>query len=159
MQYVLHYAFILGSIFLLHDPITKRFSRTLVVDYVKVFYPPEGGPSYRWSPMGSQFDLFLSYIYPKRSFFNLNLQTVSGHFWPQNFFIPRRWSYWNAPYGVPFESLSLLYLPLSELFWPSIYRRYLLIFDPPDFLSPGGGATVMLPTGSHLSLFLFYIYP
>ena len=55
-------------------------------------------------------------------------------------------------------SLFLFYIPLGELFWVSIYWRFLLIFDPRDFLSPGGctqrSGTLM---GSPLILFLFYI--
>jgi len=49
--------------------------------------------------------------------------------------VPRRvdLTQWS-PYGVPFESLSVLYHPLRKLFWVSICRRYLLIFDPKNLL-------------------------
>ena len=39
--------------------------------------------------------------------------------------------------GFPL-SLFLLYIPLGELVWVSIYLRFVLIFDPWNFLSPGG---------------------
>ena len=63
------------------------------------------------------------------------------------------------PYGVPFESLYFLYLTLSELFWFQIPYGESAFFVALDFLSPVVGATVMLPMGSHLSLFSFYILP
>ena len=37
-------------------------------------------------PMESQFDFFLLYFSPRKSFFDFNLQAVSAHFWPQYFF-------------------------------------------------------------------------
>ena len=94
------------------------------------FNPPEvdhplGGP------YGSQFDLFLSYILPKRTFFYFKLRATSAHFWHLKFFIPRRvdLTQWS-PYGIPFESLSLVYPPrwsflgfnlpaVSAHFWPA----------------------------------------
>ena len=36
----------------------------------------------------------------------------------------------RSTYGVPIRSLSLLYFPVGNIFWVSIYCRFLLIFDP-----------------------------
>ena len=45
--------------------------------------------------------------------------------------------------------------PLENVFWTSIYKRYLLIFDLSIFLSPGGGP-LWSPMGSQFDLFLVY---
>ena len=88
--------------------------------------------------MGSPLSLFLFYILPKWTFLGLSLRAVSAHFWPLRFFIPRRvyLTQWY-PYGVPFESLSLLYPPrwtflgfnlqtVSAHFWPP---RFFILTD------------------------------
>ena len=85
-------------------------------------------------PLGLQFDLFL-------------------------FYPPEVGATVMLPYGVPFESLSLLYLTLSEVFSPSICTKYLLIFDPAIFYPPEVGATVMPPYGVPFESLLFYILP
>ena len=42
-------------------------------------------------------------------------------------------------------------------FWVSIYRRNLPVFDPQNFLSPGGWPTKWDPKGSQFEIFQFYI--
>ena len=67
---------------------------------------------------------------------------VIGLFWPRFFF--------NPPMGGPTyvfplwdpNLISFFLISLSKLFWVSIYWRFLLIFDPCDFLSPGGWTNV-----------------
>merc|ERR1712030_85392 len=56
------------------------------------------------------------------------------------FFIPRCGSYVMLPYGVPFDSLSFLYLTSGHFFDFKTNRVYRL-FWPSDFLSPGGGVS------------------
>ena len=58
-------------------------------------------------------------------------------------------------------SLFMFYIfPLETLFWPSIYRRFLLIFDPPNFLSPGGGSYWNAPARGPIWVsFSFISYP
>ena len=63
------------------------------------------------------------------------------------------------PKGVPFDSL-IIYIGgwgwTFLIFFPYGESAF---FSTQNFLSPAAGATEMLPTGSHLSLFLFYILP
>ena len=80
---------------------------------------------------GTNLILLLFYIFPRGFFFDFNLRATSAHFWHLKFFIPRRvdLTQWS-PYGVPFESLSLVYPPrwtflafnllnVSAHFWPA----------------------------------------
>ena len=41
----------------------------------------------QWSPMVSQFDLLLSYVFPYEKFFYFNLRKDFRHFWPLFFFL------------------------------------------------------------------------
>ena len=102
-----------GSFSVLKNPL--KFPETILC--WRYFLSPEGVPSFWWSPMGSQFDPFLSYIRPRKHFFDFNLRTVIRHFWPQKFFIPRRWTLKGPPMGSQFESFSVLYLTLETFFW------------------------------------------
>ena len=54
--------------------------------------------------------------------------------WRDKSFIPRGGISSGIPYGVPFDSLSFLYLTPNTLFLISIYPSFLAIFDPRDFL-------------------------
>ena len=74
--------------------------------------------------MGSHLSLFLFYILPRWTFLGFILQAVIVLFGRPRFFIPRRWylTQWY-PYGVPFQSLSVLFLPLEKDQWSVNHSR------------------------------------
>ena len=84
--------------------------------------------------MGSHLILFLFYILPQKFFFDLKFEPGNRPFFRPRFFIPRGGISSGIPYGVPFDSLSFLYLTPNTLFLISIYPGILAIFDPRDFL-------------------------
>jgi len=55
--------------------------------------------------------------------------------------IPRCGSYEMLPYGVPFDSLSFLYLTSGHFFDFKNLACLSRFFDPSNFLSPGGGVS------------------
>ena len=71
------------------------------------------------TPTGSQFEIFLFYVdeeYLSRElFFDFKITLLGWHFFSEIFY-PRCGSYEMLPYGVPFDSLSFLYLTSGHFF-------------------------------------------
>ena len=63
------------------------------------------------------------------------------------------------PYGVPFDSLSFLYLTSGHFFDFKNQLGLLPFLTPPIFYPPLRELMKCSPMGSHLILFLFYIFP
>ena len=96
---------------------------------------------------------------PRKSFYHFSLLAVSAHFWPLFFLIPRRGELACTLSGSQFDDLSFLYPPPRKLFWVSVYKRYLLIFDLWNCFFLGGWTNGYgPPMGSQFDLFLFYIW-
>ena len=92
------------------------FSSRHGVPGVPASFIPRGGSQWNaplWGPIWFSF-FFISY--PISVFLISKTPTRRGLFWPLQFFIPRCGSYAMLPYGVPFDSLSFLYLPSSHFF-------------------------------------------
>ena len=134
----------------------------------RMFYPPEGlcraeperGPivfTYIFlCRKGSQFDLFLLYIYIGNLFLIFILELVIGVFWPPKSFIPRRGELACSPSGSQFDSLSLLYL-LRGFFFDFHFRAGNRPFLTPKIFYPPEVTNVVVPKGSQFDLFQFYI--
>ena len=106
--------------------------------------------------MGSQFDLFLSYIFPYKTFFELKLRAVFCHFWPQDFFIPLRVNLLSS-FGVPIWPLSVLHHPL--LFWVQFTASFCSFFTPKIVYRLTMDLSKDLLWATNLILFRFYIFP
>ena len=63
------------------------------------------------------------------------------------------------PYGVPFESTSLLYLTLSDFFYLQFTSVVCSFLTPPIFYLPEGDPQKGPTKGYQFDLFLFYIFP
>ena len=95
-------------------PGTKNY--LLVLYQVQILYPPK-----RDHPLGDPLAVPFEYLFfLYYDFFSSYRKKVLS---------PGGVATEMLPYGVPFESLSLLYLTLRNFFWLSIYSRYLQIFD------------------------------
>ena len=95
-------------------PGTKNF--LLVLYQLQILYPPK-----RDHPLGDPLAVPFEYL------FFLYYEFFSSY--RKKVLSPGGVATEMLPYGVPFESLSLLYLTLRNFFWLSIYSRYLQIFD------------------------------
>ena len=108
----------------------------------EIFYPPEG-EHFIAPQVVPIWDLSVLYLH-RELFFGFQITPCNRPFLTREIFYPPEvGATVMLPYGVPFESLSLLYLTLSDVFSTSIYTRYLLIFDPWNFLSPVAGPSLV----------------
>ena len=84
--------------------------------------------------MGSQFDLFLFYIWSLENFLPLQFTGGICSFFTHAFFYPPEVDHlWWSPMGSRYEILFVLFLPL-DFFFHIFKGRYQLIFDPANFL-------------------------
>ena len=96
-------------------------------------------------PMGSQIDLCL-FIFPSENFFGLQYTCGICSFLIPFFFIPRRLDQrMCSPLWGPSLISFFLISSHKKTFWVSLSRRYLLIFEPENFLSPEGRPTYVVP--------------
>ena len=77
-------------------------------------------------PMGSQFDLFLSYILPKENFFGFQFAGVSFHFWPPKFTYIDGWT--DGRMVGQAKSKKIMYL---QNFSRTIRYFFLVVSWPP----------------------------